>query len=56
MNTKKLWEEAGEMAQCVKCLLYKNEDLDLDPQHTCKRLGVVNTRIPALGCWKQEGL
>lgn len=29
-----------------KVLLYKNEDVDLDPQHTWKRLVMANTRIP----------
>ena len=42
------------MASCVKALLYKNEDLGLDPQHTCERLGVGNTRVPVLVSWKQR--
>lgn len=29
------------MTQCVKCLLYKHEALSFDPQHLCKKLGMV---------------
>lgn len=29
------------MTQCVKCLLHKREALHFDPQHWCKRLGMV---------------
>lgn len=33
---RKTWlAEANEMAQAVKCLLYKREDLSLDRQHVC---------------------
>lgn len=28
--------EAEEVAQEVRCLLHKHQDLNLDPQHPCK--------------------
>lgn len=36
----KTWEtEAGEIAQLVKCLLQKREDMSSDPQHPHKKDG-----------------
>ena len=43
---RKIWlAEANEMAQSVKCLLYKREDLSLDRQHVCNYcdLGHIST-------------
>lgn len=52
---RKTWlAEENEMAQSVKCLLYKREDLSLDRQHVCNDCEQGHISIlPALG--REEG-
>lgn len=45
---------AGDMAQAVKCLLHKGEDLNITPRVYVKILGMVSAAfvIPTLDTWK----
>lgn len=45
----------GQMAQLLKRLLHKREDLSLIPQHSCEKAGVAGVlEIPAMGRERQE--
>ena len=44
LQTSKIFQfflkrEAGETARLARCLLCKNEDLSLAPQHSCEKAG-----------------
>lgn len=54
MSSDDIW--AGEVAQAVKCLLHKGEDLNLTPRISVNVLGMVSAAfvIPALDVWKRE--
>lgn len=46
----------GSLAQLVKCLMYKHEELSLDPQSLHKKPGrVVYTRNPSAGQVERGG-
>lgn len=60
---KRLTFGTEEMAQLVKYLCHKQEDLRLEPQHECKKLGkVAHTCGPCAGeakagdCWPPASL
>lgn len=44
---------AGEMAQSVKCLLFKCEDLSPGPQHSCSKPGTAV--VPVLSTQGRDG-
>lgn len=56
MSSDDTWAGGRGMAQAVKCLLHKGEDLNLTPRIDIKILWMVSAAfvIPALDTWKQE--